>query len=297
MNNPLQYSTELLVKKALNIPAYVPQTSGQAQTLNPDQIPGLLDNVASYPAAQQDKMYGAINKGFSEGSAASGIIPNFLNRQMLRFHRVGDTLGSAANYLTNNLWGSKYFDTDETRRYAANIALQHAAQDPNAFQALNQRMSALGLGGQQPASPAAGASPMRDRNQAALQGAQPTGGTPQTSAAPPSLPQTPAPSLAPVAPNLMYDIQQANGSQGISAALPQAQPPAPAPTPVAPPAAQQVAAAPQANPTPWNDPTAKFNPQWTPAQREQYIRNKYQSPAPAAPQRTALNPYSGKPYG
>lgn len=300
MRNPLSYSAGLFIKKAapnapFNIPAYQAPAAAQPM-LNPEQIQQLMTNIQSYPVDQQQAILDTINQNFGQSKYQGGFFGNVLGGLGNWAGSAWNQMQSGMNRASDALFGVQPFDAQDSDRYRAETVLQTAAQNPEMYQNVMKGLQNIGVVPQTPATPAASPVTQTPVAPTAVPTPAPTP-TPTPAPAPAAPAATPAPaqtaqpvSGVPGSTDIMQQIQQANGNQGISAF----QPPSPAPAPAP--------AAPAPDPTPWTNPNAKFNPSWTPAQKEQFIRAKYPSQAPAQTQTapataTAKNPYTGQPYG
>jgi hypothetical protein len=253
MRNPLHFSSTLLVKHAgqspiLNIPAYSAPAE-QAPAISDDQIARLLQNIQTYPIAQQKQILDNINKDYSSSQRRGGILGRFFGDIGNTIGRMWDGTQDALGQVSGGLWGGSGFDTQDASRDRAQVVLQNAAQNPEMYKRLTERLNVPAPTAPAPVSPPTPPAPA------------PTATTPPPPAAPvappAATPTAPAPAattptapVVPASPNATATINKAvTGGFLPNAGAPTPRPtplvsaptssptPAPAPAPVAPTAA------------------------------------------------------------
>jgi hypothetical protein len=139
MRNPLHYSAELLVKRAaptLNIPAYAPLASGPA--MSDEQIAAMLQNIQSYPEAQQQQILDTINQEYGNSGYRGGLVGSALGNIGNYLGSAFNTLQQGANWASQGLFGKKPFDAQDSDRYRAETVLRTAATNPEMFKRLTE---------------------------------------------------------------------------------------------------------------------------------------------------------------
>ena len=129
MRNPLLFSSDLLVKRAFNIPAYTPNAT-QVPRLNPQQIEQMMSNIQSYPEEQQQAILDNINKNYGQASYNGGLVGKALGNLGNWAGSAWNSLQQAGNWASQGLFGSKPFDAQDSDRYRAEQVLMTAAKNP-----------------------------------------------------------------------------------------------------------------------------------------------------------------------
>jgi hypothetical protein len=191
MRNPLHYSSDLLVKRAEQIPGlYIPQYTPPAQqpTLNDSQIEEMLKNIQSYPEEQQQKILDNINQNFGQAKYRGGLVGGALGGLSDFTGSAFDKLQGGVNSFTDTLFGWKPFDTQDAARSRARTVLQTAAQNPDLYKKITTGLQTTGIGAKQqtPAATTPAATPTPAAAAAAA-------ATPATT---PAVPVKPAPAAA-----------------------------------------------------------------------------------------------------
>ena len=140
MRNPLHYSSDLLVKSAapiLNIPAYTAPLAG-GPSMSDEQIATMLQNIQSYPEAQQQQILDAINKEYGNSGYRGGAVGSAFGNIGNWLGSFGNTLQQGANWASEGLFGKKPFDTQDSDRYRAETVLRTAATNPEMYKRLTQ---------------------------------------------------------------------------------------------------------------------------------------------------------------
>lgn len=283
MRNPLLFSTELFVKRAtqgpvLNIPKFDPKSLGP--TLSEKDMKGMMSNIESYPAEQRQAIYDSINKNYGQAKHEGGLFGNMMGGLKNWGSGIVNDMQQGANEATNSLFGWQPFDTQDDDRFRAQTVLQNASKNPEMYASVANSLQDSGTFGAKTQAPATNAPATPPAPKAPVQAPVAATTTPAPTQTQTPAPLQPAPTLAPTA-------------------TPTPIPAAPAPAPVqaaAPaPAPAQLVSAP--NPQPWTDAKSKFNPNWTPEQKGQYMKSKYGETTDAEKSRSqqVSNYYNPKP--
>ena len=203
MRNPLHYSSELLVKRAepiLNIPTYTAPLAG-GPSMSDEQIAMMLQNIQSYPEAQQQQILDAINKEYGNSGYRGGAVGSIFGNIGNWLGSFGNTLQQGANWASEGLFDKKPFDTQDSDRYRAETVLRTAATNPEMYKRLTQSIPQT-LPTAKPSAPVTAATtPAPVPTPAPAPAATPTPAAP-TPAAPapapaaPAAPSTPPPPTA-----------------------------------------------------------------------------------------------------
>ena len=137
MRNPLLFSSDLLVKRAFNIPAYTPKAT-QVPSLNPQQIEQMMSNIQSYPEEQQQAILDNINKNYGQASYNGGLVGKALGNLGNWAGSAWNGLQQAGNWASQGLFGSKPFDAQDSDRYRAEQVLMTAAKNPALYDTVMQ---------------------------------------------------------------------------------------------------------------------------------------------------------------
>lgn len=234
MRNPLHFSSALLVKHAgqspiLNIPAYSTQVA-RAPAISDEQIASLLQNIQTYPMEQQKQLLGNINKDYSNSQRRGGILgrlwgdaSNAVGQQWDSFQ---NDLGRASGYL----WGGSGFDTQDASRDRAKVVLQNAAQNPEMYKRLTERLNVPAPTAPVPVSPPTppAPAPTATTPPPPTAPAVPPAATPTAPAPAATTPTAPTAPVVPASPNATATINKAI----TGGFLPNAGAPTPQPTPL-----------------------------------------------------------------
>lgn len=136
MRNPLLFSSDLLVKRALE--AYDAPYKDVLSDKNKKSVQDFWTNLQSYPQEVQRQVYEQMAGIKAPGNTYGGALGALGHAATQTYHGIGDFLGRGGNYVAK-LWGGGRqdlagdaggLDTSERRRDSAKRVYNLAMQDP-----------------------------------------------------------------------------------------------------------------------------------------------------------------------